>query len=115
MLEYKAPSAVPIQRNSREDNRRNKEGEVPEDWEENKRRQKDTDARWTQKHVKSHFGYKNHIDVDAEHKLIRDFEPTAANVHDSQVLDDVLRSRQCRSAGVGRQRLPQRSDRGGAE
>ena len=90
MLEYKAPSAVPIQRNSREDNRRIKEGEVPEDWEEGKRRQKDTDARWTKKHGKSHFGYKNHVDVDAEHKLIRDFEVTAANVHDSQVVDDVV-------------------------
>ena len=25
-----------------------------------KRRQKDTDARWTKKHGKSHYGYKNH-------------------------------------------------------
>jgi IS5 family transposase len=82
--------AVPIQRNSREENRRIKEGEVPEHWEESKRRQKDTDARWTQKHGKSHFGYKNHIDVDAEHKLIRDYEATSANVHDSQVFDEVL-------------------------
>lgn len=32
---------------------------------------------------------KNHIDVDAEHKLIRDYEATAANVHDSQVFDEV--------------------------
>jgi len=81
---------VPIQRNSRDENRRIKAGEVPEDWDEHKRRQKDTDARWTKKHGKSHFGYKNHIDVDAEHKLIRDFETTAANVHDSQVFDDII-------------------------
>jgi IS5 family transposase len=81
---------VPIQRNSREENRRIKAGEVPEDWDEPKRRQKDTDARWTKKHGKSHFGYKNHIDVDAEHKLIRDYETTAANVHDSQVFDDII-------------------------
>ena len=81
---------VPIQRNSREENRRIKAGDVPEDWDDNKARQKDTDARWTKKHSKSYFGYKNHIDVDAEHKLIRDFTTTAANVHDSQVFDDVL-------------------------
>ena len=81
---------VPIQRNSREENRRIKAGEVPEDWAAPKRRQKDTDARWTKKHGKSHFGYKNHIDVDAEHKLIRDYATTPANVHDSRVFDDII-------------------------
>ncbi|QQO56058.1 MAG: IS5 family transposase [Thiohalocapsa sp. PB-PSB1] len=81
---------APIQRNSRDENRRINAGEVPEDWDEHKRRQKDTDARWTKKHGKSYFGYKNHIDVDAEHKLIRDDETTAANVHDSQVFDDII-------------------------
>lgn len=44
---------VPVQRNSRDENKRLKEGEVPEDWGTNKRRQKDTDARWTQKHGKN--------------------------------------------------------------
>lgn len=81
---------VPIQRNSREENRRIKEGEVPEDWSEAKREQKDVEGRWTKKRGKSYFGYKNHIDVDAEHKLIRTFEVTPANVHDSQVLDDLV-------------------------
>jgi hypothetical protein len=38
---------VPIQRNSRDENRRINAGEVPEDWDEHKRRQKDNDARWT--------------------------------------------------------------------
>ena len=81
---------VPIQRNRRDENRRNKAGEVPEDWDEPKRRQKDTEARWTKKHGKSHFGDKNHINVEAEHTLIRTFEATPANVHDSQVFDAVL-------------------------
>lgn len=81
---------VPIQRNSREENRRIKEGEIPEDWDEAKREQKDVQARWTRKNGKSFFGYKNHIDVDAEHKLIRTFEVTPANVHDSQVLDNLI-------------------------
>ena len=38
---------VPKQRNSREENARIKAGEISEDWPENKRRQKDVDARWT--------------------------------------------------------------------
>ncbi len=81
---------MPIQRSSRDENHRLKAREVPEDRDENKRQQKDTDARRTKKHGKSHFGYKYHIDVDAEDKLIRDFGATAANVHDSQVFDEVL-------------------------
>lgn len=81
---------VPIQRNSREENRRIKNGEVPEDWSEAKRDQKDLDARWTKKNAKSYFGYKNHIDVDAAHKLIRTFEVIPPNTHDSQVFDDLI-------------------------
>ena len=64
---------VPRQRNSREENRRIKEGDIPEDWSEHKKRQKDTDARWTQKNGQNHYGYKNHIDVDVKHKLIRSY------------------------------------------
>jgi hypothetical protein len=39
-----------------------KRGETPSEWEEKpaKNRQKDKDARWTKKHGKSFFGYKNH-------------------------------------------------------
>jgi hypothetical protein len=46
---------------------------VPEDWADKsaKRSQKDTDARWTKKHGKSHYGYKNHVNVDRTHKLVR--------------------------------------------
>lgn len=81
---------APIQRNSREENRRIKEGEVPEAWSAAKREQKDVEAHWSKKHGKSYYGYKNHLSVDAEHKLVRDFEVTAANVHDSQVFDEVI-------------------------
>jgi IS5 family transposase len=48
-------------------------------------RQKDRDARWTKKHGKSFFGYKNHVNADAKHKLIRRYEVTDAAVHDSRV------------------------------
>lgn len=84
--------AVPKQRNTREDNEAVKSGETPEGWEQQpaKNRQKDKDARWTKKHGKSFFGYKNHVNADARHKLIRGYDVTDASVHDSQKLDDLL-------------------------
>ena len=81
---------APIQRNSRNENDQIKEGEIPEDWSANKRAQKDTDANWTKKRNVSYFGYKNHVKVDSESKLITDFQVTPANVHDSEVLEELL-------------------------
>lgn len=84
--------AAPRQRNSREENAKIKQGEIPEDWKENpaKLRQKDVEARWTQKNGENHYGYKNHISIDNQHKLIRHFEVTSASVHDSQVFDCLI-------------------------
>ena len=84
--------SAPRQRNSREENAAIKAGETPEGWEEKpaKNAQKDKDARWTKKHGRNFYGYKNHIGVDAKHKLIRRYAETDASVHDSQKLDDVL-------------------------
>src|SRR5512136_3172902 len=81
---------VPRQRNSREENKSIKQGEVTEDCSEQKKRQKDTDARWTKKNGQNYYGYKNHIDVDVKHKLIRSYEVTSASVHDSGVFEDLL-------------------------
>ncbi|MFU8779163.1 MAG: IS5 family transposase [Roseovarius sp.] len=83
---------VPKQRNRREENAAIKAGETPEGWDDKpaKRRQKDTDARWTKKHGKAHYGYKNHVNVDRRYKLIRRYKVTDAAVHDSQALDDIL-------------------------
>ena len=81
---------APRQRNSREENRQIKVGQIPEEWSEQKKRQKDTDARWTKKNGQNYYGYKNHIDVDVKHKLIRDYEVTPASVHDSQVFEGLL-------------------------
>jgi len=83
---------VPKQRNGRDENAAIKAGETPEGWDAKpaKRRQKDTDARWTKKHGTSHYGYENHVNVDRRHKLIRRYQVTDASVHDSQVVDDVL-------------------------
>ena len=83
---------VPTQRNTREGNETVKAGECPADWDAQpaKRRQKDTEARWTEKHGTSHVGYKNLVNVDKQHKLIRRYAVTDAAVHDSQVLEEVL-------------------------
>ena len=77
---------VPRQRNSREENEQVKAGTTPEAWKKKpaKNRQKDKDARWTKKHGHSFFGYKNHVNADARHKLIRDYAVTDASMHDSQ-------------------------------
>lgn len=82
--------AAPKQRNSREDNKRINNGDIPEDWNQAKRRQKDTDARWVKKMGENHFGYKNHINIDVKNKLIRDYDVTDAATHDSHVFDDLL-------------------------
>jgi len=84
--------AVPRQRNTRDENEQVKAGKTPEDWEKKpaKNRQKDKDARWTKKHGRSYFGYKNHINADAKHKLIRAYDVTDASEHDSKKLEKLL-------------------------
>lgn len=85
---------VPRQQNSTEENKRIKAGEIPDGWEERPAslRQKDLDARWTTKAGHRYFGYKNHIKVSREHKLIEKWEVTAANVHDSQAIEALVES-----------------------
>lgn len=84
----------PKNRNSRDDNQKIKDGEVPEEWEkpENKSKliQKDLDARWAKKNNETHYGYKNHVKVDRKTKLIRKYHVTDASVHDSQALEHLL-------------------------
>ena len=82
--------SAPKQRNTREENQSIKEGTVPDDWSQTKKRQKDTQARWIKKNGINRFGYKNHIDIDVKHKLIRDYEVTPASVHDSHVFEQLL-------------------------
>ena len=84
--------SAPKQHNSREENEAIKASQTPEGWEEKpaKNAQKDKDARWTKKNDQSFYGYKNHISVDRQHKLIRRYTETDASVHDSQTLDEVL-------------------------
>lgn len=83
---------VPAQKQhfSKEDKEQLKQNAVPADWKLAKRRQKDTDATWTKKHGKSHYGYKMSVSVDRKHKFIRTWVADTASVHDSQHLEAAL-------------------------
>ena len=64
---------------------------MPENWDNPKKiSQKDTDARWTMKRNIAHYGYKNHIKIDKDSKIITRFSITAANVHDSIEIDKLI-------------------------
>lgn len=84
--------AAPKQRNSREENAQIKAGETPASFTAKpaKLRQKDRDARWTKKHGRSYYGYKNHVSIDRRHKLVRRYTVSDAARHDSQELDALL-------------------------
>jgi len=81
---------VPRQRNTREENAQIKAAEWEQPENAAKLSQKDLDARWTKKNDESHYGYKNHVNVDEANKLIHCYEVTDASVHDSQVFDTLL-------------------------
>ena len=84
---------VPRQRNKKEENEKIKAGEGSELWTEQpkKKRQKDIDARWTQKGVQRFFGYKDHAKIDTKSKLIDTYQVTSSEVHDSQPLENLIR------------------------
>lgn len=94
---------MPRQRNTREENKQIKEDKGCELWrpddndtedekrhKANKRRQKDTDARWTKKGGEKHYGYKNHVKADAKSKLIKKGVTTNASVHDSKPIKELV-------------------------
>ena len=56
----------------------------------NKDKKRDPDMHQTRKGNQWYFGMKTHIGVDNQNKLIHSIAVTAANVHDSQVLDELL-------------------------
>jgi IS5 family transposase len=83
---------APCQRNTREENKKIKEGKGDDLWndKQNKKRHKDIDARWTKKNDKTFYGYKNHAKVDTRSKILNKYKVTDASIHDSQALDDLL-------------------------
>jgi IS5 family transposase len=101
---------APKQRNTREQNAQIKRGERPAEFDENpcKGRQKDTDARWVKKAGVNRFGYKNHVNVGARHKLIRRYTVTdTSGGGDARQPGDrcVARRRQHQQGHLRRQRL----------
>jgi IS5 family transposase len=61
--------------------------------------ERDPEMRQTKKGNQWHFGMKGHIGVDSKTKLIHSVVATAANVHDSQVLPDLLHGEETRYWG----------------
>ena len=100
--------AAPRQKLSDEEKAAIKGGGTPGHWSPAKRRQKDTDARWTIKRGRRKrseasemkakgveiavpiFGYKNHAGIDRRHGLIRRWSVTSAAAHDSRPFEGLL-------------------------
>ncbi len=100
--------AAPRQKLSDEEKAAIKGGGTPSGWSKAKRRQKDTDARWTIKRggrkrseaseMKAKgveiavpiFGYKNHAGIDRRYGLIRRWSVTSAAAHDSRPFEGLL-------------------------
>jgi IS5 family transposase len=83
---------VPRQRNPRAENAQIKGGQTPEDWSDKQRAHKDVDARWTKKNQQTFYGYKDHIKVNLQTKLIESAVVTDASVHDSQAVDELVQA-----------------------
>ena len=81
-------TVAPRQRNTREENKKIKNGEGDGLWNDqpHKKCHKDIDARWTKKNNEVFYGYKNHAKVDSKSKFINTYTVTDASVHDSQAL-----------------------------
>jgi IS5 family transposase len=84
---------IPRQGNKKEENEKIKSGKGHDLWNENshKKRQKDIDARWTEKNGEKYYGYKDHAKIDTKSNLIDTYEVTSAEVHDSQPTAQLLR------------------------
>ena len=81
---------VPRQTLTRDEKEMIQQDAMPAEWSAPKRRQKDMQARWTQKHGKSSFGYKLSTRVDKRHKLIRRVHVSTASEHDALHVEGVL-------------------------
>jgi IS5 family transposase len=75
----------------------------------NQQKQRDPEMHQTRKGNQWYFGMKAHIGVDSNTRLIHSVVATAANVHDSQVLGDLLHGNETRvwgdSAYTGQQQV----------
>ena len=80
---------VPHQRFTKTEQDQLAAGTVPA-WKPAKQRQKDLAASWTKKGTKSYYGYKRHVSVSTQHKLIYSSAVTPAHVHDILRANTVL-------------------------
>ena len=81
---------VPRQHVTKEERQLIKQQAMPVGWKPAQRRQKDTEATWTQKQGKSTFGYKVSVNADRRYKLIRKVKVSTASENDTLHLEDVL-------------------------
>ena len=85
---------APRRKNTKEQREALKKGEIPEEWNDAEQPQKimqrDTDATWTKKGNEAHFGYKDHVKVDADSKLIVDYNVTTASTNDAKGADGLF-------------------------
>lgn len=65
----------------------------------NQKKERDPDMKQTRKGNQWYFGMKTHIGVDSKTKLVHSAAVTSANVHDSQVLGDLLHGEETRVWG----------------
>ena len=65
----------------------------------NKEKKRDPDMHQTKKGNQWYFGMKMHIGVDSKTKLVHSIATTSANVHDSQMLQDLLHGEETRVWG----------------
>ena len=62
----------------------------------NRTKERDPEMHQMKKGNQWYFGMKTHLGVDSRTKLIHSVAATAANVHDSQVLPDLLHGQETR-------------------
>jgi IS5 family transposase len=81
---------VPIQRNTREQNAKIKQGSAPEEFTAKQLAHKDLDADWVSKNGEDNYGYKNSVNVDRGTKLITQSIVTPCSAHDSQMIAAII-------------------------
>jgi IS5 family transposase len=85
---------APKRKNTKEQRESLKRGETPAEWDDpecpQKLRQRDTDATWTKKGNASYFGYKDHVKIDKDSKIITSFNVTTASISDTNGAESLL-------------------------
>lgn len=87
---------VPRQHNTPEQNKAIKQNKLPPEWQKNDAKtrhmlaQKDLDARPAKKRDKFYYGYKDHIKIDKDSKMIVKYSVTPANVNDGKEMKNLV-------------------------